>query len=152
MSKDRKAYFKRYYQLHKAEMDEKTRKWKAEHKEQEGTIDLYQTINELKSAEIEEFGAVGNAINWSKWKEVVNTTKEEIKDVLENYQPISKRKPIYVFVITSKEPLMKFETSDLAAEALGINRMLITNACHSHRPIKHKGIFLSYNEDGNQDL
>ena len=145
MNKDRREYFKKYYQLHKEKLDERTRKWKQEHKGEEGTIDIYQSREELKEAEEKLEGS----INWDAWDRVVNTTKEEIKDVLENYQPISKRKAIYVFVINSKEPLMKFETSDLAAEALGIQRMLITNACRSHKPIKNKGIYLSYNEDGN---
>lgn len=109
-----------------------------------GDQDIYHTIDELKQAEIEEFGAVGNAINWDKWTELVEQTKEDITNVLKDYKQPSKRKPIYVYTMTTKIPLIIFKDSDEAATALDINRIIITNHARTQVPIYYKNIILSY--------
>lgn len=140
MSKDRKAYFKRYYQLHKAEMDEKTRKWKAEHKEQEGTIDIYQSREELQEAEKRQEGK----INWDIWHKVQEQTKQDITKALKDHQEPLKRKPIYVYTLNTKIPLIVFKDSDEAATTLNITRVQVTNHARTQVPIYYRGIILSY--------
>lgn len=153
-SEKKKQYLKRYYQEHKDKYRQNFKKFYQRTKELNltiGDIDFYQTREELKEAESRGEGK----INWTAWDKVVEQTKQQITNALENFEQPLKRKPIYVYVINSKEPLMVFENSDQASQTLGINRMIITNACRSHRPIKDKGIYLSYtpiNENTYQDL
>lgn len=140
MNKNRREYFKRYYQLHKAEMDEKTRKWKAEHKEQEGTIDIYQSREELQEAEKREEGK----INWNIWDKVQEQTKNDITKALKDHQEPLKRKPIYVYTLNTKIPLIVFKDSDEAATTLNITRVQVTNHARTQVPIYYRGIILSY--------
>lgn len=141
MNKDRKAYFKRYYQLHKEKIDERTRRWKEEHKEQEGTIDIYQSREELKQWEIDNNT---HCINWDIWDKVQEQTKQDITKALKDHQEPLKRKPIYVYTLNTKIPLIVFKDSDEAATTLDINRMIVTNHARTQVPIYYKGIILSY--------
>ena len=146
-SERRRLYYKKYYQEHK---DKYNKNWKHYYERrkalgiQAGDTEIYHTIDELKQAEIEEFGAVGNAINWDRWEALVEKTKEDITNALKDFKQPSKRKPIYCYTMTTKVPIIVFEDSDQAATTLNITRMQVTNACRTHKPIYYKGIILSY--------
>lgn len=143
----KRQYFRKYFQEHKEECRERYRRNYQRRKELglvTGEIDLYHTIEELKQGEIEEFGAIGEAINWAKWTEVIEQTKQAILKALEDYKAPPKRKQIYCYSMTSKIPLIVFKNSDEAATTLGVNRMIITNHARLLTPLYDKGIILSY--------
>lgn len=143
----RRLYYKQYYQQHKDKYNKDWRKYYERRKAlgiQVGDQDIYHTIDELKQAEIEEFGEIGNAINWTKWQELVEQTKNDITNALKDYKQPSKRKPIYCYTMTRKVPIIVFKDSDEAATTLDINRMIVTNHARTQVPIYYKGIILSY--------
>lgn len=146
-SEKKKQYLKRYYQEHKDKYRQNFKKFYQRTKELglvTGEIDLYHTIEELKQGEIEEFGAIGEAINWDKWRELVEQTKQDITKALKDHSEPLNRKPIYVYTLNTKIPLIVFKDSDEAATTLDINRMIVTNHARTQVPIYYKGIILSY--------
>lgn len=145
----RRRYFKKYYQQHKDKCQERNKRNYQRRKElgiQVGDQDLYNTVEELKQAEIEEFGAEGEAINWTKWEELIEQTKQDITNALKDYKTPKKRKPIYCYTMTTKMLIITFQDSDEAATALNLTRIQVTNHARTNVPIYYKGIILSYQE------
>ena len=140
---NRQQYFKKYYKEHKDSYNKNWRKYYERRKElgiQVGDTDIYHTREELQEAEEREEGK----INWNIWDKVQEQTKQDITNTLKDYKQPSKRKPIYVYTMTTKVPIIVFQDSDEAATTLNITRMQVTNACRTHKPIYYKGIILSY--------
>lgn len=142
-SEKRRQYFQRYWKEHKEECKERNRRNYQRRKElglQVGEIDIYHSVEELKEAE----GMGEGKINWEAWDKVVEQTKQQITNALENYKQPSNRKSIYVYTINSKIPIITFKDSDEAATTLNLTRMQVTNHARSHVPIYYKNIILSY--------
>ena len=142
-SEKRRQYFKKYYQSHKEECLERYKRNYQRRKELgivTGDVDIYHTREELQEAEEREEGR----INWNIWDKVQEQTKQDITKALKDHQEPLKRKPIYVYTLNTKIPLIVFKDSDEAATTLNITRMQVTNACRTHKPIYYKGIILSY--------
>lgn len=153
-SEKKKQYLKRYYQEHKDKYRQNFKKFYQRTKELNltiGDIDFYQTREELKEAESRGEGK----INWTAFDKVVEQTKQQITNALENFEQPLKRKPIYCYTLKTKLLIKTFKDSDEAATTLDINRMIVTNHARTQVPIYHKNIILSYtpiNENTYQDL
>lgn len=87
--------------------------------------DLYQSIEELKQWEIDNNT---HCINWNKWDEVIEETKQDITKELEQKPTRKKRKAVptegkktYVYNAQTLQLLGKFDAQHQAAIAMGMS-------------------------------
>lgn len=97
---------------------------------------------ELQQMEIEEGGEVGAFINWDKWDEIVQRTKEQ----LEAAEYVTKEgykcgKEVYAYSFITKELIKKFASATLAAEAYGTSPATILFHARKHKPFQERLYF-----------
>lgn len=96
----------------------------------------------------EEEGLIGEVINWSRWDEVVQQTKELIHQLVEDddddYTP-GTFKPVYAYDLLNNGKLIgEFSSAQEASEALGVNKGTIAHYACLQKPYITGHMYFSY--------
>lgn len=119
---------------------------------------LFFDINsreELQQLEIEEFGSIGNGINWDKWDEVVQSTKDILKELPTRAKGKFKTLlPKFVYKYSTMEFLGKFEGgTEEVAKHFNVSQSIVGAYATSKRPyLKQDLLFSNEPIQGGNDL
>jgi NUMOD1 domain. len=90
-----------------------------------------------------EEGLEGEVINWSKWDEVVQQTKELI-EALGEMLPVSPTREVWVYTTVTGTLVGHYGSVKEAAEALNEPPGTIQHCCYKNTPLQRAGLVFSY--------
>lgn len=93
-----------------------------------GEDDLYVTREQLKEAEASGEGK----INWNRFDELVQRTKQDIKEELKGFERINTN-PVFVYDILKQRVIKTFKNPKECAKYYGVSRELVTNYIRENR-------------------
>lgn len=100
-----------------------------------GEDDLYVTREQLKEAEARGEGK----INWNRFDELVQRTKQGIKEELKGFERINTN-PVFVYDILKQRVIKTFKSPKECADFYGISREQVTNYIRDHRVYQKQGV------------
>lgn len=71
-------------------------------------------------------------INWDKWNELVQQTKQDIKEELKGFKRINTN-PVFVYDILKQRVIKTFKSPKECAKYYGVSRELVTNYIRDNR-------------------
>ena len=78
-------------------------------------------------------------INWDRWNELVQQTKQDIKEELKGFEKIYTN-PVFVYDIWKQKVIKIFESPQECADFYGIRREQVTNYIRDHRVYQKQGV------------
>lgn len=78
-------------------------------------------------------------INWDKWDELVQQTKQDIKKELKGFERINTN-PVFVYDILKQRVIKTFKSPKECAKYYGVSRELVTNYIRDNRIYYKLGI------------
>ena len=91
----------------------------------------------------EEEGLIGEVINWSKWDEVVQQTKELI-EALGELLPVSQTREVWVYTTRTGTEIGHYNSVKEAAEALNEAPGTIQHCAYKNQPLQRAQLVISY--------
>jgi predicted GTPase len=74
------------------------------------------------------------SINWDKWDELVQQTKQDIEKELKEYNKPQYTNKVFVFCLRRNRVIKTFQNPKQAADYYNISRETVTNYMREHRP------------------
>ena len=71
-------------------------------------------------------------INWDRWNELVQRTKQDIKEELKCFEKINTN-PVFVYDILKQRVIKTFKSPKECAKYYGVSRELVTNYIRNNR-------------------
>ena len=71
-------------------------------------------------------------INWDRWNELVQQTKQDIKEELKGFERINTN-PVFVYDICKQRVIKTFKSPKECAKYYGVSRELVTNYIRDNR-------------------
>ena len=71
-------------------------------------------------------------INWDRWNELVQQTKQDIKEELKGFERINTN-PVFVYDIFKQRVIKTFKSPKECAKYYGVSRELVTNYIRDNR-------------------
>ena len=71
-------------------------------------------------------------INWDRWNELVQQTKQDIKEELKGFERINTN-PVFVYDILKQRVIKTFKSPKECAKYYGVSRELVTNYIRNNR-------------------
>ena len=78
-------------------------------------------------------------INWDRWNELVQQTKQDIKEELKGFEKIYTN-PVFVYDIWKQKVIKIFKSPQECADFYGIRREQVTNYIRDHRVYQKQGV------------
>lgn len=78
-------------------------------------------------------------INWDRWDELVQQTKQDIKEELKGFEKIYTN-PVFVYDIWKQRVIKTFKSPQECADFYGIRREQVTNYIRDHRVYQKQGV------------
>ena len=100
-----------------------------------GEDDLYVTREQLKEAEARGEGK----IHWDRFDELVQQTKQDIKEELKGFERINTNR-VFVYDIMKQRVIKTFKSPKECADFYGISREQVTNYIRDHRVYQKQGV------------
>ena len=97
-------------------------------------VNSRQELMELEQEE-EQFPI----INWDRWNELVQQTKQDIKEELKGFERINTN-PVFVYDIWKQRVIRTFKSPQECADFYGIRREQVTNYIRDHRVYRKQGV------------
>ena len=72
------------------------------------------------------------SINWCRWNELVQQTKQDINEELKGFERINTN-PVYVYDILKQRVIKTFKSPKECAKYYGVSRELVTNYIRDNR-------------------
>ena len=100
-----------------------------------GEDDLYVTREQLKEAEARGEGK----INWDRWDELVQRTKQDIKEELKGFEKMYTN-TVFVYDILKQRVIKTFKSPKECAKYYNISRELVNTYIRDHRVYYKPGV------------
>lgn len=78
-------------------------------------------------------------INWDRWDELVQQTKQDIKEELKGFKKMYTN-PVFVYDILKQRVIKTFKSPKECADFYGISREQVTNYIRDHRVYQKQGV------------
>ena len=82
--------------------------------------------------ELEQDEEQSQIINWDRWNELVQQTKQDIKEELKGFEKINTN-PVFVYDILKQRVIKTFKSPKECAKYYGVSRELVTNYIRNNR-------------------
>lgn len=79
-------------------------------------------------------------INWDRWDELVQQTKQDIKEELKGFEERINTNPVFVYDILKQRVIKAFKSPKECAKYYGVSRELVTNYIRDNRIYYKLGI------------
>ena len=89
--------------------------------------------------ELEQEEEQSQIINWDRWDELVQQTKQDIKEELKGFEKIYTN-PVFVYDIWKQKVIKIFKSPQECADFYGIRREQVTNYIRDHRVYQKQGV------------
>lgn len=83
--------------------------------------------------ELEQEEEQSQIINWDRWDELVQQTKQDIKEELKGFEKRINTNPVFVYDILKQRVIKTFKSPKECAKYYGVSREFVTNYIRENR-------------------
>ena len=106
--------------------------------------DILKGVEDVSSRqelmELEQEEEQSQIINWDRWDELVQQTKQDINKELKGFEKRINTNPVFVYDILKQRVIKTFKSPQECADFYGIRREQVTNYIRDHRVYHKQGV------------